>query len=218
MNIGVLGSGAVGATIATALSGLGHDVMMGSRSATNETAAAWVKQTGRGASQGTFADAAAHGEIVFNCTSGDGSVPAVSAAAVHLGGKTLIDVANPLDFSHGFPPSLTVCNTDSLAEQIQRAAPAAHVVKALNTMNCTVMVNPAQLTGDHVVPICGNDADAKAETVVLLRSFGWPEAAILDLGDLSAARASEMYVVFWARVYGALGTAQFNLNIVRAAE
>ena len=217
MKIGVLGTGTVGATIASKLVALGHEVVMGSRTADNAAAASWVAATGAGAAAGTFADAAAHAELVFHCGSGGHGLDIIAAAGAEaLNGKTLIDVANPLDFSKGFPPSLTVCNTDSLAEQIQRAAPGARVVKALNTLNCAVMVDPARLAGDHVLPLCGNDADAKAEATALLGTFGWPETAFIDLGDLSAARGMEMYVVFWVRLYGALGTADFNLNIVRA--
>ncbi len=137
MKIGVLGTGMVGEAIGTKLIQLGHEVKMGSRTANNEKAAAWVKQNGEKATQGTFADAAAFGEMLFNCTSGGASLEALKmAGAENLNGKVLIDIANPLDFSRGMPPSLLVCNTDSLGEQIQRAFPEAKVVKSLNTMNC----------------------------------------------------------------------------------
>lgn len=128
MRIGVLGTGMVGQILATKLVTLGHEVMMGSRTADNESAAGWVASTGEGASQGTFGDAAAFGELVVNCTAGAGSLEALgSARAEHLAGKTLLDVSNPLDFSQGMPPSLFVCNTDSVGEQIQRAFPDARV-------------------------------------------------------------------------------------------
>lgn len=216
MKIAALGTGIVGATIATKLVALGHDVMMGSRSATSPAAAEWAAAAGGAAGHGTFADAAAHGAVVVNCTSGAASLAALDAAgAGNLAGKLLIDVANPLDFSHGMPPSLTVCNTDSLAEQIQRAHPDARVVKALNTVNCAVMVDPSRIPGAHHLPICGDDEGAKREAAELIGTFGWPPDAFLDLGDLTAARATEMYVLLWVRLYGATGTADVSIRVVR---
>jgi hypothetical protein len=216
MRIGVLGTGRVGKTIATKLVALGHEVMMGSRTAGNETAAEWVTSAGSGASQGTFADAAAFGELVFNCTAGTGSLEALEmAGAENLAGKTLVDVANPLDFSQGMPPRLFICNTDSLAEQIQRAFPDARVVKALNTVNHEVMVDPEKVPGEHDVFVCGNDETAKAEVVDLLRSFGWPAEHVVDLGDISAARGTEAYLLLWLRLRGALQTGHFNIKVVR---
>src|SRR5512141_355453 len=164
MKIGVLGTGVVGQTIATALVHKGHDVMMGSRSKTNEKASAWTQQTGPRASHGTFAEAARHGEIVFNCTHGGASVAALEAAGrENLRGKVVVDVGNPLDFSKGMPPSMTHNGSDSLAEQIQRALPEARVVKALNTINCFLMVDPSRVKGAHDVFVCGNDAAAKQD-------------------------------------------------------
>ncbi len=216
MNIGILGSGMVGGTIGGKLLKLGHKVRMGSRAANNEKAAEWVKTGGANASQGTFADAAAFGEILFNCTSGLGSLDALKAAgAANLKGKLLIDVSNPLDFSKGMPPTLTVCNTDSLGEQIQRAYPDAKVVKSLNTTNAMLMVSPGQLGGgDHTMFMCGNDAGAKAQTADILKNwFGWKD--VMDLGDLTAARGQEMILPIWLRLYGSLKTGNFNFKIVR---
>ncbi len=217
MKIGVFGSGSVGVAIGTRLAGLGHEVKMGSRDAANAKAADWVKATGARASQGTFEDAAKFGELLFNCTLGQGSLPALTAAgAAHLKGKVLIDISNPLDFSKGFPPTLTVCNTDSLAEQIQRAFPDTRVVKALNTMGNPLMVEPQKLKGgDHDLLICGNDGDAKAKVAELLGSFGWKREHVIDLGDLSAARGTEAWLLLWTRLYGAFKTADFQLKIVR---
>jgi predicted dinucleotide-binding enzyme len=216
MRIGVLGTGIVGQTIATRLSGLGHEVMMGSRTADNAKAAEWVSGAGAGASQGTFADAAAFGELNINCTSGAASIAALElAGAEQLAGKVLIDIANPLDFSMGFPPSLFVCNTDSLAEQIQRAFPDAKVVKSLNTMNCEVMVDPGKVAGDHDVFMSGDDPDAKAQVAELLGSFGWTQAQIVDLGVLTTARGTEMYLPLWLSVMNATGTGRFNIKVVR---
>ena len=215
MRIGILGTGVVGQTIGGKLVALGHEVKLGSRTATNEKGAKWVAQHGSHASQGTFADAAAFGEIVFNCTSGMVSLEALrSAGAESLAGKVLIDVANPLDFSHGMPPTLSVCNSDSLGEQIQRAFPGVKVVKTLNTMTAGVMVNPSSVPGDHDVFVSGNDADAKAKVADLLRSFGW--RTIIDLGDISSARGVEMVLPVWLRLMGTFKTPTFNFHIARA--
>jgi predicted dinucleotide-binding enzyme len=215
MKIAVFGTGMVGNSIATALVKLGHDVKMGSRTADNAKAAEWVKGNGAKASQGTYADAGAFGELLFNCTAGVGSVDAIKAAgANNLAGKTLIDVSNPLDFSKGMPPTLTVCNTDSLAEQIQRACPDVKVVKALNTMNANLMVNPALVKGEHDVFICGNDGAAKGQVTEILKGWlGWKH--VVDLGDLTAARGQEMFVILWVRLYGALQSPMFNVHVVR---
>jgi predicted dinucleotide-binding enzyme len=216
MRVGVLGTGQVGTTIAAKLVEVGHEVMLGSRTADNESAAAWVEETGAGASQGTFADAAAFGEVLFNCTAGEGSIAALQSARVEdLAGKTLVDVSNALDFSRGSPPSLFVCNTDSLGEQIQRAFPDTRVVKSLHTMNCEVMVDPAKVPGEHEVFVCGNDEEAKAQTAELLGSFGWPAERIVDLGDITGARGTEAYVIFWLRLWGAFGTPHLNIQVRR---
>lgn len=214
MNIGILGSGIVAQTIGTKLIDGRHSVMLGTRDVTKLQA--WRSETGGVGQAGSFADAAAHGEILINATAGTGSLAALHAAgADHLHGKLLIDVANPLDFSHGIPPSLSVANTDSLAEQIQRAFPDVRVVKALNTINIQLLVNPQQLAGgDHHAFVSGNDAEAKAQVATLLDDwFGWTQ--IIDLGDISSARGSEMLLPLCLHLWGALGTPLFNVKIVR---
>jgi predicted dinucleotide-binding enzyme len=217
MRFGVLGTGTVGQAIGGKLVSLGHEVTMGSRQAGNEKAVAWVAEAGDGAGEGTFADAAGFGEVLVNATAGTASLEALEAAgAENLAGKVLIDVSNPLDFSQGMPPVLSVCNDDSVAERIQRAFPDARVVKTLNTMNANVMVAPGDLGGSTTVFVCGNDEGAKAQVVELLRSFGWGEGNVLDLGDVTAARGTEMYLPLWLRMYGAVGTGQFNIGVVRA--
>jgi 8-hydroxy-5-deazaflavin:NADPH oxidoreductase len=151
---------------------------------------------------------------VFNCTAGMASLDALSAAgADNLRDKTLIDVSNPLDFSQGMPPTLSVCNTDSMGERIQAAFPDAKVVKALNTMNARVMVNPSLVPDDHDVFICGNDSDAKARVTELLRSFGW--RTVINLGDISASRGMEMILPIWLRLMLAFKTPNFNFHIAR---
>jgi 8-hydroxy-5-deazaflavin:NADPH oxidoreductase len=215
MKIGVLGTGMVGTTIASALAAKGHAVKIGARQAGKAEAVAWAKATGGQAGQGSFADAAAFGELLFNCTKGEASLAALQAAgAGNLAGKVLVDLSNPLDFSKGMPPSLFVTNTDSLAEQIQRAFPQAKVVKTLNTLNCFLMVQPGALPGPHNIFISGDDAQAKQQTLSLLtNAFGWKTEQVLDLGPLSTARATEGLLALWVRLYGSLGHANFNFHL-----
>jgi 8-hydroxy-5-deazaflavin:NADPH oxidoreductase len=217
MKIGVLGTGIVGATIATKLIALGNEVMLGSRNPGSEKAMAWAQANGVNASQGSYAKTARFGEILFNCTQGTASIEALqSAGADNLKGKILIDIANPLDFSRGMSPTLSICNTDSLGEQIQRTFLETKVVKTLNTVNCEVMVNPALVPGDHDIFVCGNDAGAKARVADILKQwFGW--RSVTDLGDISAARATEQMMPIWLRLYGALGTLHFNFRVVTAS-
>jgi 8-hydroxy-5-deazaflavin:NADPH oxidoreductase len=206
MKIGVLGTGSVGSAIASKLVSLGHDVEMGSRSASNDKALAWVASAGSRASAGTFADAAAFGEVVFNCTNGNATLEAVRAAGADaIGDKVLVDLANRLPL----PPERGI----SLGEAVQQAVPRARVVKALNTVNAQVMVEPARLPGSHAVLICGNDAEAKRVVRGLLESFGWRE--IVDLGDIKAARATEGFMDLWLALAKSLGTYVFNVQIVR---
>jgi predicted dinucleotide-binding enzyme len=215
VRIAVLGTGMVGQTIGSRLVELGHEVRMGSRAAGGEKATAWVGEAGDGASEGTFEDAAAFGELVFNCTSGLGSLEALEQAGdAQLEGKVLVDVANPLDWSTG-ELRLSVCNGDSLGEQVQRAHPGAKVVKALNTMNCLVMVDPSLVAGDHVALICGDDDAAKAQVRDLLGEFGWPSERVLDLGGIASARGQEMWLPLWVQLMRAQDTANFNIAICR---
>ena len=215
MKLGILGTGMVGNAIGTKLIQLGHEVKMGSRTPSNEKAAEWVKANGPKASQGTFADAAAFGEIVFNCTAGTASIEALKQAGErNLQSKVLIDISNPLDFSRGMPPTLTICNTDSVGEQIQRAFPNVKVVKTLNTVNCNVMVNPSLVPGDHDVFLSGNDAAAKSKVrEVLTQWFGWK--SVIDLGDISTARGTEMYLPLWVRLYALFQKPNFNIKVVK---
>lgn len=214
MKIGILGTGMVGQTLATKFAALGHDVRMGARDAGNAKAKSWVQSAGPKASHGTFTDAAAFGEMVFNCTSGAGSIEALDAAgAKNLAGKVLVDVANPLDFSRGMPPSLFTRPNESLGELIQATFPEARVVKALNTVNASVMVDPKRVPGDSDVFVCGNDADAKAEVTRILKEWlDWP--VVVDLGDITGARGAEAYLLLWLRLWGAFGTADLNIHLV----
>jgi 8-hydroxy-5-deazaflavin:NADPH oxidoreductase len=216
MRIGVLGTGMAGEAIAGKLVDVGHEVMMGSRQAGNDKAVKWAAEAGEAASEGSFADAAAFGELVVNATAGGHSLEAIAdAGAENLAGKVLIDIANALDFS-GDVPMLSVANTDSLGEQIQRAVPEARVVKALNTVNASVMVTPDILGEATNIFVCGNDDQAKAQVIELLETFGWLSGDIMDLGDITAARGTEMYLPLWLRLMGTLGTPVFNIKVVKA--
>jgi 8-hydroxy-5-deazaflavin:NADPH oxidoreductase len=218
MKIAVLGTGMVGDSIGSRLIELGHEVKMGSRTATNEKAEAFVVKHTERASAGTFADAAAFAEIIINCTAGAGSIEALKMAGeANLNGKILIDIANPLDFSQGMPPSLipALSNTNSLGEEIQKTFPAAKVVKTLNTMWCGLMVNPAMINGgDHTNFIAGNDADAKLKVKALLNEFGWKNENILDLGDISSARGTESVLPVWLRIWNATQNGAFNFKVI----
>lgn len=163
----------------------------------------------------TFASAAEHGEILLLAISGQVTADVLRmAGAEHLKGKIVIDVSNALDFSGGFPPTLAVCNTDSVGEQLQPAFPAARVVKTLNTVNAVVMTDPGQLAdGDHHLFVSDDDADAKARVMqLLLEWFGWRH--VIDLGDMTTAGGTEMYLPLWLRLMAVNGPA-FNIKVVR---
>jgi predicted dinucleotide-binding enzyme len=219
MKIAILGTGMVGNTLATKLVQIGHQIMMGSRTANSSAGQEWLRSVGGKAKIGTFADAAAFGEIVFDCTNGANSLDALrQAGAANLREKILIHVSNPLDFSTG-QPTLTVCNTDSLGEQVQREFPDSLVVKALNTVNCALMIQPSLLPGDHNLFICGNDAAAKGEvTGWLCEWFGWKNTNIVDLGDITGSRGMEMWMPIWLRLFGKFGHPRFNLRLILASD
>ncbi|MEV6210171.1 NAD(P)-binding domain-containing protein [Kitasatospora sp. NPDC051914] len=228
MRYAVLGTGTVGRTIAAKLASLGHEVTIGTRDpeatlARTETDAmgtapfAHWHRANPGVLLAAYSDATVAADAVVNAASGAGALDALAlAGADNLAGKLLLDIANPLDFSQGMPPSLNPVNTDSLGEQIQRAFPEAKVVKTLNTMNAQIMVDPAKVPGEHNVFVSGNDADAKKAATELLVSFGWPAADVLDLGDITTARGTEMLLPIWLRLWGALGHADFNFHIAGA--
>ncbi|GAA3816221.1 NADPH-dependent F420 reductase [Streptomyces phyllanthi] len=225
MRYAVLGTGIVGRTIATRLSSLGHEVVIGTRDPAATLArtepdamgtppfATW-HMAHAAVEPRSFTEAAAFGERVVNTTAGAATLDALKAAgSVHLAGKVLIDIANPLDPSRGMPPVLDPVNTDSLAEQIQRAFPDAHVVKTLNTMNCRIMVEPSRVAGAHNVFVSGENKGAKQQVTEMLVSFGWPESSVIDLGGIESARGAEMLLPIWLRLYGALGHTDFNFHI-----
>lgn len=208
----------VGDAIGSRLVELGHEVKMGSRTADTEKAKAFVAKHAGKASAGTFAEAAAFGEIIINCTAGVASVEALQMAGeANINGKIIVDIANPLDFSKGAPPSLipSLSNTNSLGEEIQNTFPSVKVVKTLNTMWCGLMVNPAMInSGDHTNFMCGNDAEAKQKVKALLNEFGWKNENLLDLGDISSARGTEAILPIWLRIWGATQNGAFNMKVV----
>ncbi len=226
MKIGIIGTGNVGQLIGAKLMETGHEIMFGTRDVDKTMArtepdgygnppfSEWIKGMAD-AKLGTFQEAAAYGEMIFNVTAGVASVAALNqAGADNLSGKILVDIANPLDFSQGMPPSLSVCNTDSLGEQIQKAFPETKVVKTLNTMSAYVMVNPSLVPGDHTVFLNGDDSDAKAQVSTLLTDdFGWKRENMIDMGDISTARGTEMLLPIWVRLFGVLQNPFINFHI-----
>ena len=224
--IGIFGTGVVAQTIGEKLQSLGHEVMLGTRNVEATMARTEPGNYGQPGFKdwkaqhpqiklGTYREMAAFGELLINATQGAGSVEALnSGGKENLSGKVLLDIANPLDFSKGMPPSLTICNTDSLGETIQRTFPNVKVVKSLNTMNAFVMVNPSQVPGDHSVFVSGNDADAKEAVKSILRSFGWKAGNILDMGDISTARGTEQLLPIWVRLWMTFQKPYFNFHVV----
>lgn len=227
MKIAILGTGPVGQTLAAKLDSIGHAVTIGTRDVEGTLARqdndvfgnppfkVWAAAHPR-VRLATMADAAAAGEVVLVALSGAGAIPGLELAGeANLAGKIIIDISNPLDFSKGMPPSLFVSNTDSLGEQIQRRFPKARVVKTLNTVNAYLMVDPGQLAGgDHTMFVCGDDPDARRQVAGWLKEwFGWRD--VLELGDITMARGTEMLLPLWVRTWGALGTPMFSFRVVR---
>ena len=226
-NIGILGTGVVGQTIAAKLLDLGYQVMVGTRDV-NKTQAQrepspmglppfseWHKKHPN-VKLGLFVDAAKFGELIFLCAKGQASVDAVKLAQPeNFKGKTVVDISNPLDFSKGMPPSLIphLSNTNSVGEEVQKALPDAHVVKSLNIVNCEVMVNARKSGGSPTMFVAGNNPSAKAEVTRVLQQFGWED--ILDLGDISASRGMEMMLPIWLRIWGATKNGYIGFKIVR---
>ena len=230
MKIAIIGTGIVGKTIASKLVELNHDVMMGTRNVSDKLASTatdnygnppfgeWIKTNSK-VKLGSFAEAAAFGELVVNATNGSNSITAlILAGTKNLAGKVLIDISNPLDFSNGMPPSLLpgLNNTNSLAEEIQRTFPDTMVIKTLNTMWCGLMVNPNLVgNGDHINFISGNNSEAKNKVIKLLNQFGWLDKNIFDIGDITGARATESLLPIWLKVMGVTKNGAFNFRLVR---
>ena len=228
MKIAIIGTGMVGRGLAVRLAGLGHDVVIGTRNVEETLARVtpdgmgtppypqWQQQN-PGVNLAALSEAAAYGEVVINATNGQNALAALAGVGAEaLSGKVLLDLALPLDLSDGLPPTLTISNTDSLGEQIQRAYPDARVVKSLNSVYYQVMIDPARVPGPHSIFVAGNDSDAKRVVEGLLAEFGWPTESIIDLGDITGARGVEMYARLFFTLYNAFGTFDFNINVTRA--
>lgn len=222
MQISVMGTGMVGRTIAGRLATLGHDVVIGTRDPGVSLARRqpdpmgvilpdWLAENPE-IRLATFAEAAAHGSMVVNATSGAASIAALEAAGeAALDGKVLVDVSNELDFSRGYPPRVGATSEQSNVERIAARFPNVRVVKALNTMAAPVMVDPSSVGGgDHSVFISGDDPAAKAEVADLLRTFGWHD--IIDLGGLATARGTELMMPIWLSLTQALGIPPTSLQ------
>ncbi len=227
MKISVLGTGIVGQTISVKLSDLGHEVYLGTRNSnetlnrlkpnpmTGKSFADWYKENNK-IILTDLDKIPEDSELFINATSGDKTLKTLSAVGKDkLKDKVILDIANPLDFSKGMPPTLSICNTDSLGEQVQKEFPESKIVKSLNTMNAYLMVNPSIVPGDHNVFVSGNHKEAKTVIENLLISFGWEKANIIDLGDISTARGTEMLLPIWLRLWSKLGSVEFNFHIVR---
>ncbi len=226
MKIAVLGTGMVGKTLAGKLNELGHEVFVGTRDVDATLAKKGQTQNGApefgawheshpGIKVVTLEEAGAASEIIMLATAGTAATEALGRAGEkNIAGKIVIDITNPLDFSGGMPPTLAVCNTDSIGEQLQRNYPEARIVKTLNTVNAHLMVDPAQLaSAEHTLFVSGNDSDAKAQVQQLLKEwFGWKH--IVDLGDITTARGTEMYLPLWIRLWGSLSTPMFSIKVV----
>ncbi|MGW7610691.1 NADPH-dependent F420 reductase [Streptomyces sp. NPDC054766] len=216
MRYGVLGTGDVGRALAGKLVEVGHEVCLGSRTKDNAAAVEWVGGSGPTARHGTFADAAAFGEVVVNAVGGRVALTVLrSAGEEQLDGKVLLDVSNPMAFEDG-EMRLSPVESDSVGEQIQRAFPQARVVKSLNTVNCQVMVDPARVPGEHQIFVSGDDESAKEQVTALLGEFGWPAHRVLDLGGIRTARAAEMYLPLWLNLFRSIGHPEFNVEVHRA--
>jgi predicted dinucleotide-binding enzyme len=229
MNIAVLGTGSVGQTLSAKLLTLGHKVMMGTRNVAeaqtrttrdgygNPGIGEWTK-INPGVKLASFANAIAFGHLIINATQGGKSIAALKAGNPgDLDGKIIIDIANPLDFTKGMPPILMpeLCNTTSLGEEIQKAFPQSYVVKTLNTMWSGLMVNPAMIGGgDHHNFLCGNNPESKIEVRKLLIQFGWKEENLIDLGDITSSRGTELILPIWLRVMSVKHNGAFNFKVV----
>lgn len=224
MKIAILGTGMVGRAHAKKLSELGHEVIMGTRDVqktlslssdlTNIPFSQWHTENPK-VKLVTFLEAALDGEIVIEALNGQAVVELLKSFEESLANKILIDISNPLDFQEGVLPTLFVSNMDSLGEQIQNALPATKVVKAFNAMSANIQIDPNSYAGgDHHLFVCGNDNESKARVIELAKNwYGWRN--VIDLGDISTARGTEMLLPLWLRLWNVLGTTDFNFKVAK---
>ncbi len=214
MRIGILGSGQVGRTLGAGFASKGHDVRIGTRSPKKPALQKWLRGATGTVSLGTYADAAAHGELLVLACPGAAAMDVIEAAGPErFDGKILLDVSNPLAFDDGQPPGLFARVTDSLGERVQRRLPNTKVVKGLNTMNASTMIRPKMRQGLADVLLCGNNKAAKRKVAGLIRDFGW--ATLIDVGGIESARWMEAWVPLWVRIADELGSWKVALHILR---
>jgi hypothetical protein len=202
--VGVLGSGEVGRRLATGFAGRGHTVMIGTRDPDKPELREWLAGDGAGIQAGTFADTAAHGELLVLAVLGDAAQEVIAdAGPENFSGKVVIDTMNPLDFSAGFPPKLSIAGEDSLGERVQRTLPDARVVKAFNTIGNPYFVDPSFSDGLPTMLIAGDDEIAKRTVADVLADFGWPDP--VDIGGIEGSRELEAICIAWVKIGGARG-------------
>lgn len=195
MNVGILGSGDVGKSLARAFAALGHDVKIGSRSP--EKLSDFVAEMGGRVSSGTFEEAARFGDLIALATLGNATEEAVLLAGeANFDGKVVIDATNPLKFEPGKLPGLSIGFNDSLGERIQRQIPKGRVVKAFNTVGNALFYQPDLPGGPPDMFIAGDDADAKKIVSQVCRHFGW---GVIDVGGIDGARSLEPMCIVWVR-------------------
>ena len=202
--VGVLGSGEVGRRLAGAFRSRGHDVMIGSRDPAKPELREWLSGDGAGVEAGTFAQAAEHGELLVLAVLGNAAEEAIAdAGRDNFSSKVVIDAMNPLDFSGGFPPKLSITGEDSLGERVQRALPDARVVKAFNTIGNPYFLDPKFSEGEPTMLIAGNDEGAKRTVGDVLADFGWSNT--VDIGGIEGSRELEAICIVWVKIGGARG-------------
>jgi len=213
LKIGVLGTGDVGRVLAAGFAARGHEVKLGSRDAKNPKVVEWAEKNGANASAGAFADAAKFADVIIVATLWTGTKNAIEMAGIDsFAGKVVIDTTNPLDFSKGMPPTLSVGTTDSAGEQIQRMLPEAHVVKCFNTIGNPHMVEPSFPDGKPAMFICGDDEGAKKTVSDLCTELGWPGA--VDVGGIIASRYIEPMAMVWISLYSKTGNGDHALALL----
>lgn len=204
MRVGVVGSGEVARRLAEGFCGRGHEVMIGSRDPDKAELRDWLSGDGRGIEAGSFEQAAAHGELIVLAVLGSAAEEAIAGAGPdNFRGKVVIDAMNPLDFSGGFPPKLSISGEDSLGERVQRALPDARVVKAFNTIGNPYFVDPSFSEGQPTMLIAGDDQEAKDTVRNVLTDFGWSDT--VDIGGIEGSRELEAICIVWVKIGGARG-------------
>lgn len=202
--VGVLGTGEVGRRLAAGFKDRGYQVMIGSRDSGKSELRDWLSADGRGIEVGTFAEAGAYGEVIVLAVLGAAAEEVIAeAGAQKFTGKVVIDAMNPLDFSGGFPPKLSISGDDSLGERVQRALPDAKVVKAFNTIGNPYFVDPSFSEGKPTMLIAGDDEGAKGTVSDVLKDFGWSD--IIDIGGIEGSRELEAICIVWVKIGGARG-------------